>query len=912
MAYAALVSLSQTILQILNHDRYPLSDNGTQQIESLRKQVILLQIFLEKFPTKANGLETRIRDAANEAEELLEHFMYDKISSRYNKSIRITSNVAKPYDFHELETVTEEINSITRETVGVKSLIGRENVANSSPTPAPAVGRVTNDLSVTVGLDEDLEKLKDLLYGGWSKCQQKRQIIPIVGVGGIGKTTLASHAYQDPLIMESFPVRAWVRVSLDYKAQDIFSDLLQSFEENDAERCGRSSDTVQDRVYKYLKGRKYLIVLDDLWSFKAWDDFKNIFPDDCNGSRIMITTRLHNVASYADSSNLLHQMRFIDPVQSWDLLKRVVFPNKDIPPELESIGYDIAKRCGGLPLAVVLVAGILSTVSKTRLSWKEVERNIELVADREGQFEKVISLSYTHLPHHLRSCFLYMGIFPKDYEIHVSRLIKLWVAERFVEPRAGKSLEEGAEEYLEDLVKRSLALVIRRKSNGNIKICNVHDLVRDFCKRKAQHENFQRLRELTMCLDKTYNGSTLRSVLCSRASESSLSALQNFRLLRVLDMVDANIKSLPDQIFEMFHLRYLAFDCPVKIPAAISRLQNLHTLIICPRRKSKKYSMDELCLPLEIWTMPLLTHLVSFFALLPIPQGEGEASLGNLLTLSAVKGLICTKEMTEMIPNLKKLGITYFGDQHQKYSQLHNLVLLHQLEKLKLVMQDYSVARLNANPVFPETLKKLTLSGWLFPWKYMEIIGALPNLQVLKLRCFACKGDTWETNENQFPSLEFLLIDSSDLEIWVTETSHFPRLKCLVLYSCALLREIPNDIGEIATLELIEVDHASKSLVECVKQIQEEQRDNGNDTLQVHCVRPLQKIVIRIPLHCQKCKAKALKIAVQDSGVESVQLDNETNQLVVVGVEVDVIRLTSSLRKKVGHATLETIEELNI
>ncbi|KAL8557535.1 hypothetical protein ACS0TY_004829 [Phlomoides rotata] len=226
--------------------------------------------------------------------------------------------------------------------------------------------------------------------------------------------------------------------------------------------------------------------MDGILSTDAWDDVRNIFPDDKNGSRIMLTTRLSDVATYASSSSPLHQMKFMDGSHSWNLLKLKVFRNSQELefPELEDMGKAIARGCRGLPLAVVLVAGILSTVDKTQASWEE-RKNINSVVDR--QLDEILSLSYMHLPHHLRPCFLFMATFPEDHSIRVLRLIKLWVAEGFLKDQG---LEEKAEEYLEDLVKRSLVLVTSWKSNGKIKSCSLHDLVRDMCIRKAEEEKF--------------------------------------------------------------------------------------------------------------------------------------------------------------------------------------------------------------------------------------------------------------------------------------------------------------------------------------------------------------------------------------------------------------------------------------
>ncbi|KAI3458778.1 hypothetical protein Pfo_015441 [Paulownia fortunei] len=871
MAYAALVSLAQATDQILSQDRYPISLHEKQQIRSVRKYTIFLQVFLEDFPEKANSLEGRIRDVANQAEDIIEYFMLEKNWSRY-RLIKSTvghnpSGKYAPlcYDFHELKEVRKEIDSIIGVVMKIKKSLRIKDVrpndfsaASSSSRPAPT-GK--NDM---VGFDDDLIAIKTRLCGESSKLQ----VIPILGMGGIGKTTLARNIYDDPLIMEYFQIRTWVTVSQDYSAQKILSELFVSMKVFNAERSEQSNDSMKEKVYKCLKGRRYLIVMDDMWNTKAWDDVKMIFPDDNNGSRVMLTTRLSDVASYADSSRHLHEMRFMDTDQSWNLLRHKVFKQEHFPLELENIGKEIARSCRGLPLAIVVIAGLLSTVRKTRASWEEIAKNVNsAVATKDGQFEKILSLSYTHLPHHLRPCFLYMGGFPEDYKIHVSKLIKLWVAEGFLKPNGSRSFEEGAEEYLEDLVKRSLVFVNRRKSNGKIKSCSVHDLVRDLCIRKAQQEKFFRhvrngyvgkvlleriknQRRISIshsyldCYANIY-ASTTRTVMCFQRGGGSLGSLGSFRLLRVFDVVDGNVNSLPAQVFELFHLRYLAFDYPMNIPAAISNLQNLQTLIIHPRKTWGSNLPCFVSLPLEIWMLPQLRYLVCFyFGLFANPGAT--SGLENLQILSVVRNLRCTKRMLKMIPNLKKLGIFYSGDKYSQGYHLHNLVSLHQLEKLKLIADFHSGRKLNA--AFPRMLKKLTLSGWRLPWKDMTIVGSLPNLQVLKLRNYACKGDKWETTEGEFPQLKFLLIDGSDIQHWITESSHFPSLKCLLLHRCRYLSEFPDCFGEIPTLELVEVKYGNKSLADSAKWIREEQQSWGNDALQVRCLHSDQVRDFYLPL----------------------------------------------------------------
>lgn len=405
MAYAALLSHAQTTGKIiLDQDKYPISQNKRQKFRSIYQSFMFLRAFLDDFPEKGNSLDGRIRDVAREAEDIIESLMLDEVPSNW------WAGLASKFKFkRQMRKVRVEIDSITKEVMILKNNIATVKDAvqlgDSSVTSSPSRLIKTD---YVVGLHEDLIKIKDRLCGE----SPKLQVIPIFGMGGIGKTTLAKYAYDDPLTVQHFDIHAWVTVTQDYSADAIFSGLLASMEEFYKETSDRSSEMPQENVFRILKGRRYLIVMDDIWSTEAWDDLTNILPDDNNGSRIMLTTRITNVAAYADRLSPLHEIRLMDEGQSWDLLKERVFAHQDCPPELENIGKEIARSCKGLPLAIVVVAGLLSTVGNNPTSWKGIAENVNSVAT-EGQFEKILSLSYTHLPHYLRPCFLYMGMFPE-------------------------------------------------------------------------------------------------------------------------------------------------------------------------------------------------------------------------------------------------------------------------------------------------------------------------------------------------------------------------------------------------------------------------------------------------------------------------------------------------------------------
>ncbi|GFQ03552.1 putative late blight resistance protein homolog r1b-16 [Phtheirospermum japonicum] len=549
-------------------------------------------------------------------------------------------------------------------------------------------------------------------------------------------------------------------------------------------------------------------------------------------------------------------MDFLDADQSAQLLESKLLPKERYPPELNGIGRQIAVKCQGLPLAIVVVAGILNNIDMTSESWKKIIESVESVDfEYPEHCMNILALSYNYLPAYLKACFLYVGAFPRDGEIRVTRLTWLWIAEGLVLPVCGRLLEDVAEDYLEDLVNRNLIIVGKRRSNGRIKTCRVHDLLRDLCLREAHKEKF-------LCEVKDYTPTFLmkaiaprrislhsnilksfsmysmplaRTFLCYDMNQNLpdmflLEAIDqmDFKLMRVLDIEPLRSNHLPVEILELIHLRFLALAVNCELPRSILKLQNLQTLIV-------DHIWEEQYLPWEIWRMTRLRHIrLKRGCNFPHPcrsnvEDEGPLVLENLQTLSNIIGPVsCSKEVFVRFPSLKKLGIVA-TESSTSSGFLGNLIWLNKLETLRCSFLYRHQNRLPSGHNFLVNLSKLTLVDSYLPWEDMSILALLPRLEVLKLLSFAFEGGKWIGVEGGFVKLKLLVVQNSDPSTWDADGSHFPKLEKLILRECHNLKWIPEGIGDIVTLKGIEVHDCSFCVMQSAWDIRYLQQELGND-----------------------------------------------------------------------------------
>ncbi|KAK4425310.1 Disease resistance protein RPP13 [Sesamum alatum] len=352
------------------------------------------------------------------------------------------------------EHVAETMNSFTDEDYDIQDLQQLTKsflLDEDDATVSSRIDGLHRKKSKMVGLDDEVHEIMNLRnYRGSSE----RKIVSLVGMAGIGPK---------------------------FSLEEIMLDILAELNFDITRVYGSLQEVSAMRIKKRLQGRKYFMVLDDIWNTQVWYELKKFIPDNKNGSVIMLTTRLEEVAKYANSY-AIYRKRFLNREESCHLLCDKVFDKELCPSQLEKAGKKIAESCEGPPLAIIAISKHLSKAARTPQYWMNVaEKESATIIGEDVEVSKVLYLSYEYLLHHLKACFLYMGIFPRDYVIPASRLIKLWCSEGFLEPNLTKTLEDFAMECLQDLVSRSVVLLRQQNSTNKIKTCKVHSIFLYLC-----------------------------------------------------------------------------------------------------------------------------------------------------------------------------------------------------------------------------------------------------------------------------------------------------------------------------------------------------------------------------------------------------------------------------------------------
>ncbi|ESR65935.1 hypothetical protein CICLE_v10010550mg, partial [Citrus x clementina] len=685
-----------------------------KEVQSIKSELESLRSFLKEADARAaveelegGGEESvriwvkQLRDEAYRIEDVIDEYtlMVAKLPhgsglvsvlhriSRSIKKLKLRRGVAT-----EIQDIKSTLADIKRrgESYGFRSIDEPSSSGTRNVIPHDSrVGSFFVEDDEVVGIESIKDKLIDLMGNGRSE----RSVVAVVGEGGLGKTTLAGKLFNNDGLKTHFSSQAWVTVGKEYNKNDLLRTVIKEFHSFSGQPTPVQTHDMEEKelinaLRDHLKDKTYMVVFDDVWKIDFWGDAEDALLDNKQSSRIIVTTRHMNVAKFCKTSSPVHvhELETLHPNEAWKLFCRKAFgpsPGGSCPSELRELSQDILAKCGGLPLAIVAVGGLLSTKNRVVSEWKKLFDRLGSMLGSDPHLKdcnRVLSEGYYDLPHHLKSCLLYFGLFPESCKINCARLIRLWIAEGFVQYSKRPTSEQVAEEYLNELVDRSLVQVSERDISGRARICQVHDLMHEIIIRKTEEFGFGRVlngEDLSRC-------SKTRRITMQRSIDDEALSIANFKLMKVLmrdscsprsttrisarstsprpggllvmlllqmslhkqisqstpvkvlDLEDAPVDYLPEGVGNLFNLHYLSVkNTKVKIiPKSIGNLLGLETLDL------KNTLVREL--PVEIRNLKRLRYLMVYqynytagFAAAKLHEGFG--SLTNLQKLCIIE-----------------------------------------------------------------------------------------------------------------------------------------------------------------------------------------------------------------------------------------------------------------------------------
>ncbi|KAM4080174.1 hypothetical protein ACB094_09G171700 [Castanea mollissima] len=574
-----------------------------------------------------------LKDILQDAENVLDEFQYrilqKEVMKRNGSTSKKVSNffsssnpLAVRFEMaHKIKGIRKRVDEIAAEKDKfnlAQGLVDRKlnmqewrDMTHSFVDPRNVIGR-----------DDAKKNIIHLLMKQNENSSRNVDIVPITGIGGLGKTTIAKLVYSDEQVVGHFQLRMWVCASDDFNVTRLIKEILKSAIHKIDENFGVGGlqnsfkellrdkkfidnlgvDELQFRLRELLKDNKFLLVLDDIWNEdrNKWMELEDLLLGGCNGSKIMVTTRNSSVATIMGTIPTYH----LDGLSNGDcmsLFVKLAFKEGEEKqyPNLLEIGNDIVIKCKGVPLAVRTLASLLYPKVDER-EWKYVRDNeIWHLKQNEGHILPALRLSYNQLPFHLKQCFAYCSLFPKDYEFKSSLLIQFWMAHGLLQSpdNQKQQLEDIGDLYIKELMSRSLFQDVYRDVRFDYSF-KMHDLVHDLAISIAKGEYSEVTKTSTLAagvchLSILESGqevttqlerlSKVQTIIFKTEQPMSIleACISRFKYLRVLDLKHSSFEMLPNSIENLKHLRYLDLIGNLRIkqlPDSICKLYSLQTL----------------------------------------------------------------------------------------------------------------------------------------------------------------------------------------------------------------------------------------------------------------------------------------------------------------------------------------------
>ncbi|OAO91380.1 hypothetical protein AXX17_AT5G47220 [Arabidopsis thaliana] len=845
-----------------------------EQIDGLKRQLRSLQSLLKDADAKKHGSDRvrnfleDVKDLVFDAEDIIESYVLNKLRGKgkgVKKHVRRLACFLT--DRHkvasDIEGITKRISEVIGEmqSFGIQQIIdgGRSLSLQERQRVQREIRQTYPDSSESdlVGVEQSVEELVGHLVEN-----DIYQVVSISGMGGIGKTTLARQVFHHDLVRRHFDGFAWVCVSQQFTQKHVWQRILQELQPHDGNILQMDESALQPKLFQLLETGRYLLVLDDVWKKEDWDRIKAMFPRK-RGWKMLLTSRNEGVGIHADPTCLTFRASILNPEESWKLCERIVFPRRDetevrLDEEMEAMGKEMVTHCGGLPLAVKALGGLLAN-KHTVPEWKRVFDNIgsQIVGgsglddNSLNSVYRILSLSYEDLPTHLKHCFLYLAHYPEDSKIYTHNLFNYWAAEGIYD---GSTIEDSGEYYLEELVRRNLVIADNKYLRVHLKYCQMHDMMREVCLSKAKEENFlqiiidptctstinaqspSRSRRLSIHSGKAFhilghkNNTKVRSLIVSGLEKDfwirSASVFHNLTLLRVLNLSWVKFEGgkLPSSIGGLIHLRYLSL-YEAGVSHLPSTMRNLKLLLYLDLDVDNE---DSIHVPNVLKEMIELRYLR-----LPLMHDKTKLELGDLVNLEYLFGFSTQDtSVTDLLrmTKLRYLAVSLsercnFETLSSSLRELRNLETLNFLFTPEIYKVDHvgefvldhfihlkelglagPMSKIPDQHQLPPHLAHIHLFYCRMEEDPMPILEKLLHLKSVLLRNKAFVGSRMVCSKGGFTQLCALeMSEESELEEWIVEEGSMPCLRTLTIHDCEKLKELPDGLKYITSLKELKI-----------------------------------------------------------------------------------------------------------
>ncbi|KAK7392891.1 hypothetical protein VNO78_21341 [Psophocarpus tetragonolobus] len=650
--------------------------------------------------------------------------------------------------------------------------------------------------SNVIGREHDKKKIIDLLKkDGHNKSLS---VVPIVGFGGLGKTTLAKLVFNDTDIGKHFSLKMWVCISNDFKLKNVLVKILNSIPNKDNVNFEKwETEQLQNHLRNALQYHKFLMVLDDVWNEERdfWGELRDILSVGVEGSKVLVTTRIDKIASMMqpEPSNC-YPLKGLSPKDSFSIFVKCAFEEGEEKkhPQLLEIGKEIVGKCKGIPLALKTLGSSLF-LKFDEGEWKSVNDSaIWDLQQKETDIMPILQFSYYRLPSHLKPCFACLSLFPEDFHIASFSVIAMWEALGFIQPqRESETVDDVANRYLRELHSRSfLTDFIDWDRSCRFRL---HDLMRDLAIYIAKGEFqiiytrippiFNEAKHLAFMendmLGKVHLSKGLRTMLFpwEAINETFLNTLvSTCKYLRILDLSGSKYESLPPSIGKLKFLKYLCLQFSAKLkslPDSLCKLQSLQTLNL-------KGCIEIQKLPKGIRELISLRQLV-----ITTKQADADfpdKEIANMTSIENLQFYNCDnlELLFEEIQHFNLKSLRFSRCQSLRYFSFHVFRSLESLFISKCRMLDLSLGLGNQIPL--SCLKLL-------------ILNSLPQLVTLPM---------WlQRSSNTLNTL--VIMECFNLEHLPEWLSTMTSLRTLRIEYCPRLLTLPDNMHHLTNLERLTI-----------------------------------------------------------------------------------------------------------